>query len=72
MTSLLFSIAVVGCFGWLVYHFAPAPGERWDRLLTRYRPHAPMADWSAGDYDDQRQFADLDAARTRHGSAVQS
>ncbi|WP_280355897.1 hypothetical protein [Nocardia otitidiscaviarum] len=72
MISMLFSLGAVGLFGWLAFHFAPAPGERWDRMLTRYRPHAPMADWSAGDYDEQRRLTDLRAARTHRESAVQS
>lgn len=61
MISFLAALLTVALFGWLVYHFAPAPGERWDRILTRYRPHSPMSDWSSADYEGQRQYSDLAA-----------
>ncbi|MFI6871392.1 hypothetical protein [Nocardia sp. NPDC050406] len=63
MISFLAALLTVALFGWLVYHFAPAPGEHWDRMLTRYRPHSPMSEWSLADYDGQRQHADLAAIR---------
>lgn len=65
MISFLGSLLIVALFGWMVYHFAPAPGERWDRMITRYRPHAPMSDWSVADYEGQRQYSDLAAIRSR-------
>ncbi len=63
MIEFLAALAVIALFGWTVYHFAPAPGERWDYLLTRYRPHAPMSDWSVVDYEGRRQYSDLAAIR---------
>ncbi|MFC9996362.1 hypothetical protein [Nocardia sp. NPDC127526] len=66
MIALLVSLLVVAAFAGLVYWFAPTPGERWGAMLERYRPHAPMSDWSVGDYDYVRQHADLAAIHARH------
>ncbi|UGT40804.1 hypothetical protein LTV02_33285 [Nocardia yamanashiensis] len=65
MIALLTSFAVVAAFAAIVYLFAPASGERWGVLLERYRPHAPMSDWSVADYEASRQYSDLAAARSR-------
>ncbi|MFJ4658547.1 hypothetical protein ACIP5Y_45370 [Nocardia sp. NPDC088792] len=65
MLSLLVSLVIVAGFAGLVYVFAPAPGERWGRMLERYRPHAPMSDWSVAEYDAARQYSDLTAVRAR-------
>ncbi|MFD7848192.1 hypothetical protein ACFV4K_35395 [Nocardia sp. NPDC059764] len=61
MVALLGSFVIVAAFAGLVYRFAPAPGERWGVLLERYRPHAPMSDWSVGEYEAARQYSDLAA-----------
>lgn len=61
MIALLASFLVVAAFAGIVYRFAPKSGERWGILLERYRPHAPMSDWSVGEYDGARQYADLAA-----------
>ncbi|MGW4356530.1 hypothetical protein ACWELJ_31035 [Nocardia sp. NPDC004582] len=61
MVALLGSLVIVAAFAGLVYRYAPAPGERWGVLLERYRPHAPMSDWSVGEYEAARQYSDLAA-----------
>lgn len=63
MIALLASFLVVATFAGIVYRFAPKSGERWGILLERYRPHAPMSDWSVGDYEGARQYADLAAVQ---------
>ncbi|WP_067702309.1 hypothetical protein [Nocardia jejuensis] len=63
MLALLASALVVAAFAGLVYRYAPKPSERWGMLLERYRPHAPMSDWSAMDYEAARQYSDLAAVR---------
>ncbi|MFI1915474.1 hypothetical protein [Nocardia sp. NPDC020380] len=65
MLSLLVSLVIVAGFAGLVYVFAPTPGERWGRMLERYRPHAPMSDWSVAEYDAARQYSDLAAIHAR-------
>ncbi|MFF2553897.1 hypothetical protein ACFVUS_23070 [Nocardia sp. NPDC058058] len=62
MIAMLISLLVVAAFAGIVYRFAPTPDERWGALLERYRPHAPMSDWSVSEYDGARQYADLAAA----------
>ncbi|MEV6770546.1 hypothetical protein AB0N05_18180 [Nocardia sp. NPDC051030] len=61
MFALLVSLLVVAAFAGLVYRFAPTSGERWGILLDRYRPNAPMSDWSVGEYEAARQYSDLAA-----------
>ncbi|QLY30770.1 hypothetical protein [Nocardia huaxiensis] len=70
MIALLASFAVVAGFAAVVYLFAPKPGERWGILLERYRPHAPMSDWSVADYEVARQYSDLAAARAHQDAAA--
>ncbi|MTE14854.1 hypothetical protein [Nocardia aurantiaca] len=73
MVALLVSIVIVAAFAVLVYRCAPKPGERWGVLLERYRPHAPMSDWSVAEYEASRQYSDLAAIaslRPDAGSAV--
>ncbi|MBL1072881.1 hypothetical protein JK358_00565 [Nocardia sp. 2] len=65
MIALLASLVIVAGFAGIVYVFAPAPGERWGMLLERYRPHAPMSDWSVADYEASRQYSDLAAVQAR-------
>ncbi|MEV6072902.1 hypothetical protein AB0L82_40695 [Nocardia sp. NPDC052001] len=62
MIAMLISLLVVAAFAGIVYRFAPTPDERWGALLNKYRPHAPMSDWSVAEYDGARQYADLAAA----------
>ncbi|RDI63286.1 hypothetical protein [Nocardia pseudobrasiliensis] len=69
MFSFLVALAVVVAFAVVVYRYAPKRGERAAELLERFRPHAPMADWSMSYYDDQRQLSDLAAAQA-HREAV--
>ncbi|AYF77542.1 hypothetical protein D7D52_31215 [Nocardia yunnanensis] len=61
MVALLVSLLIVAAFAGLVYRYAPKPGECWGILLERYRPHAPMSDWSVADYEAARQYSDLTA-----------
>lgn len=61
MVALLGSLVIVAAFAGLVYRYAPEPGERWGVLLERYRPHAPMSDWSVSEYEAARQYSDLAA-----------
>ncbi|MGW4121008.1 hypothetical protein [Nocardia sp. NPDC004711] len=61
MVALLVSILIVAAFAGLAYRYAPKPGERWGELLERYRPHAPMSDWSVAEYEASRQYSDLAA-----------
>ncbi|WP_067830479.1 hypothetical protein [Nocardia inohanensis] len=68
MIALLTSFLVVAAFAAIVYLFAPAPGERWGVLLERYRPHAPMSDWSVADYEASRQYSDLAAIQSHHAA----
>ncbi|WP_330184432.1 hypothetical protein OHB26_13050 [Nocardia sp. NBC_01503] len=65
MIATLVSLLVVAVFAGIVYRFAPTPDERWGALLERYRPHAPMSDWSAAEYEGVRQYSDLAAAYAR-------
>ncbi|WP_019932323.1 hypothetical protein [Nocardia sp. BMG111209] len=67
MISSLAAVAMVGLYAWIIYRCAPKPGERGHSLLERYRPHAPMADWSMppDHYDRMRQYADLRALHAR-------
>ncbi len=65
MVTFLASVLVVAAFAVIAYRFAPRGGGRAAGLLERYRPHAPMADWSLSFRDDQRQYADLVAAESR-------
>ncbi|WP_405134347.1 hypothetical protein [Nocardia sp. NBC_01388] len=62
MIAMLASLLVVAAFAGIVYRFAPKPDERWGVLLERYRPHAPMSDWSVAEYEGARQYSDLSAA----------
>ncbi|WP_024801761.1 hypothetical protein [Nocardia sp. BMG51109] len=68
MISFCATLAVVVLFAVVVYHYAPKRGERAAELFERYRPHAPMADWSLSYYDDQRQYSELTAIRARRES----
>ncbi|MQY23818.1 hypothetical protein [Nocardia macrotermitis] len=72
MVTFIASVLVVAAFAVIVYLFAPREGERAAGLLERYRPHAPMADWSASFRDDQRQYADLVAAESFRESGARS
>ncbi|WP_181701191.1 hypothetical protein [Nocardia sp. GTS18] len=67
MTTFL-ALAVALAVGYAVYHFAPKEGELpfWP---FQESPH----DRAFGTYDDQRQYRDLEALRSRgHGEPVQS
>ncbi|MFE6863193.1 hypothetical protein [Nocardia sp. NPDC057668] len=70
MNALLASFLVVAAFAGIVHRYAPKPGERWGILLERYRPHAPMSDWSVGEYDGARQYADLAAVAAHQERGV--
>lgn len=72
MVTFLVSVLVVAALAVIVYRFAPRGGGRAAGLLERYRPHAPMADWSLSLRDDQRQYADLVAAESRRECAAVS
>ncbi|APA95219.1 hypothetical protein [Nocardia seriolae] len=61
MVALLVSFLIVAAFAAIVYRYAPKSGERWGVLLERYRPHAPMSDWSLAEYEAARQYSDLAA-----------
>lgn len=65
MPALLASLLIVAAFAGAVYYFAPKSGERWGVMLERYRPHAPMSDWSVGEFESSRQHADLAALAAR-------
>ncbi|WP_187685670.1 hypothetical protein [Nocardia wallacei] len=58
MLSFLASLAIVVIFAVAVYRYAPRRAERVAELFERYRPHAPMADWSMEYGDERRQFAE--------------
>ena len=64
MVTLLISVLVVAAFAVIAYRFALRADGRTVGLLERYRPHAPMADWSLSFRDEQRQYADLVAAES--------
>ncbi|RDI46627.1 hypothetical protein [Nocardia mexicana] len=68
MVSFIASLAVVVIFAAIVYRFAPTRGQRAAELLERYRPHAPMSDWSLSYYDDRRQYSELVAIRAHRES----
>ncbi|MBF6329077.1 hypothetical protein [Nocardia transvalensis] len=68
MVSLLASLLVVAAFAAIVYRYAPTREQRAAELLERYRPHAPMSDWSLSYHDEQRQYADLTAISARRES----
>ncbi|WP_067681157.1 hypothetical protein [Nocardia miyunensis] len=70
MVTFLTSVLVVAAFAVIVHRFALRGGGRMVGLLERYRPHAPMADWSLSFRDDQRQYADLVAAESYRGSGA--
>ncbi|WP_067884208.1 hypothetical protein [Nocardia vaccinii] len=72
MVTFLASVLVVAAFAVIVYRFSPRGGGRATGLLERYRPHAPMADWSLSFRDEQRQYADLVAAESRRECATTS
>ncbi|MEC3920468.1 hypothetical protein [Nocardia sp. CDC160] len=61
MVALLASLVIVAAFAGLVYRYAPKSDERWGIMLERYRPHAPMSDWSVAEYEAVRQYSDLAA-----------
>ncbi|WP_040813934.1 hypothetical protein [Nocardia concava] len=61
MVALLASLLIVAAFAVLIYRYAPKSDERWGALLERYRPHAPMSDWSVAEYEASRQYSDLTA-----------
>ena len=65
MVDFVASVLVVAAFAASVHLFAPRPGTRAAALLERYRPHAPMADWSLLSRDEQRQYADIAAISAR-------
>ncbi|MFF0493824.1 hypothetical protein ACWDSJ_13375 [Nocardia sp. NPDC003482] len=65
MLSFLAALIVVVTFAVLVHRYAPKRGERVAELLEKYRPHAPMADWSMSYYERQRQYSDLSAVSAR-------
>ncbi|MBB5914158.1 hypothetical protein BJY24_003025 [Nocardia transvalensis] len=64
MMSFLAALLVIVIFAVIVYRYAPRRDERAADLFERYRPHAPMADWSMSYYEDRRQYSELDAIRT--------
>ncbi|MFJ1459427.1 hypothetical protein [Nocardia sp. N2S4-5] len=68
MLSFLASLAVVVIFAVMVYRYAPRRADRTAELFERYRPHAPMADWSMAYGDDRRQYAELTAIRAHRES----
>ncbi|WP_280262645.1 hypothetical protein [Nocardia wallacei] len=68
MVSFIAALAVVVIFAAIVYRYAPTRGQRAAELFERYRPHAPMADWSLSYYDDRRQYSELIAIRTNRES----
>lgn len=65
MLALVAALLVVAAFAAAVHHYAPAPADRWGVLLERYRPHAPMSDWTATEYEAARHYSDLAAAAAR-------
>lgn len=68
MLSFLASLAIVVIFAVVVYRYAPGRAERAAELFERYRPHAPMADWSMEYGDDRRLYAELSAIRAHRES----
>ncbi|GAB2701661.1 hypothetical protein [Nocardia thraciensis] len=68
MASFLASLAAVVIFAAIVYRFAPARGQRAAELFERYRPHAPMSDWSLSYCDDRRQYSELIAIKANRES----
>jgi hypothetical protein len=74
MVTFIVSLLVVAAFAVIVFVFAPRPGGRTADLLERYRPHAPMADWSLSFREVQRQYADLAAIESHRepGQEVRS
>ncbi|MCX4098931.1 hypothetical protein [Nocardia sp. alder85J] len=71
MIGFIAAVVVVALFAWIVHRCAPKPGERASVLLERYRPHAPMADWSMppDQYDRIRQYAELQAMRAHQSQS---
>ncbi|MCM6777336.1 hypothetical protein NDR87_28000 [Nocardia sp. CDC159] len=70
MISFLVALAVVVAFAVTVYRYAPNREDGAARLFERYRPHAPMADWSMSYYEEQRQYSELAAIRARQAEAA--
>ncbi|MGF6882235.1 hypothetical protein ABIA39_002834 [Nocardia sp. GAS34] len=71
MADFVASVLVVAAFAASVHLFAPRPGARAAALLERYRPHAPMADWSLSFRDEQRQCSDIAAISARRDADVE-
>ncbi|MBY8859164.1 hypothetical protein K7711_22005 [Nocardia sp. CA2R105] len=72
MVTFLASVLVVAAFAVIVYRLALRGAGRAVGLLERYRPHAPMSDWSLSFRDDQRQYADLVAAESYRDAGAES
>jgi hypothetical protein len=64
MVTFFLAVLVVAAFAVIVYKFALRADGRAVGLLERYRPHAPMSDWSLSFREEQRQYADLVAAES--------
>ncbi|PPJ32663.1 hypothetical protein C5E45_21590 [Nocardia nova] len=65
MFSGLAALLVVAVVLVALYGYATGPGRRVVALFDRYRPHAPMADWSLGAADRPGRTRDLAIVRDR-------
>ncbi|OBB37582.1 hypothetical protein A9X06_03370 [Mycobacterium sp. 852002-51759_SCH5129042] len=65
MFSGLAALLVVVVVLVAVYRYATGSGRRVVALFERYRPHAPMADWSLGEADRRGRVRDLAVGRGR-------
>ncbi|WP_405178614.1 hypothetical protein OG225_31940 [Nocardia sp. NBC_01377] len=68
MTALLSLLVVVVAFAYAVHRFAPRSGATAFRI-DRFRAPWPLLDDSASYYEEQRQYADIAAIRSRSEAA---